>query len=138
MCSPELHRNPLNRKLIAYCANPPVSQILKDIPYGNKVIRLSDDEIIKFDINITGGKNRELKRTINLVDNNIVRAPRAYRFFKNGSSLGYLIIYDRKGYRANIFVYSYETISVVGPPYSIKDKIKLLRPKGQTGPRKIN
>jgi hypothetical protein len=99
MCSPGLRRDSPDDELIAYCANPPVSQILGGAPYGNKVIRLSDDQVIKFGIVVTREEAENRKRAFDLVDRNIVRVPRVDRFFEDGSGLGYLVMeYDRKGH----------------------------------------
>jgi Phosphotransferase enzyme family len=92
MCSPELRRDSPDDELIAYCANPPVGRILGGAPYGNKVIRLSDDQVIKFGIGVTREEAENQKRAFDIVDHNIIRVPRVYRFFEDGSGLGYLIM----------------------------------------------
>lgn len=92
MSPPKLHRDSPDEELIAYCANPPVSKLLEGPPYGNKIIKLSDHEIIKFGLGVTEKEAENQKRAYLLVDHNIVRVPRVYRFFNDNSGLGYIIM----------------------------------------------
>jgi serine/threonine protein kinase len=85
-------------EIIAYCSDPP-SVALEAIPlgrYGNTVIPLSDQEVVKYGPGVKIEEYMNLKCAYQLLDPSIVRVPRPYRFFQNGD-LGYIVMEYMKG-----------------------------------------
>ncbi len=56
MPSLQLHQDLLIEEIIVYCANPLKSRVLGGALYGNKIVKLSDRTVVKFNINITKDK----------------------------------------------------------------------------------
>jgi hypothetical protein len=88
----QLHRNSPAEKLIAYCASPPSDQVLGGLPYGNKVVKLSDGTAVKFGIGVTKDEAENQSQAHDLVDPRVVRIPRVDRFFSDERGLGYIVM----------------------------------------------
>ena len=87
-----------NAEIIAYCSDPP-SVALGTIPlgrYGNTIIPLSDQEVVKYGPGVTIEEYMNLQCAYQLLDPSIVCVPRPYRFFQNGD-LGYIVMEYMKG-----------------------------------------
>lgn len=87
-----------NTDIIAYCSDPP-STALNAIPlgrYGNSVIPLSDQEVVKYGPGVYIEEYMNLQRAYQLLDQSIVRVPQPYCFFQNGD-VGYIVMEYMKG-----------------------------------------
>lgn len=70
-----------NMELIKYCANPPPESILGGAPFGNKVVRISDQAVVKFGVGVTKAEAVNQIEVYKLVDPEVVRIPKVYRYF---------------------------------------------------------
>jgi hypothetical protein len=84
------HETATNDDIAALCSDSN-HVFLNRTLYGNKVIKLSDIIIVKFNISIKKDEVNNQKRAYELIDYNIVRILFVYRFFiKEG--LSYIVI----------------------------------------------
>ena len=69
-------------ELIKYCANPPPEKLLGGALCGNKIVQISDQIVIKFGLKVTNAEAVNQSAVYNLVDPQIVRVPKVYRYFQ--------------------------------------------------------
>ena len=66
-----------NTELIKYCANPPHECILGGIPYGNKVVQISSQAVVKFGVGVTKAEADNQVTAYEVVDPQVVRIPKS-------------------------------------------------------------
>jgi hypothetical protein len=55
-------------ELIKYCANPPHECILGGAPYGNKIVQISSQAVVKFGVGVTEAEAINQSKAYELVD----------------------------------------------------------------------
>jgi serine/threonine protein kinase len=88
----ELHEHSPEDQIIAYCANPPPESVLAGAEGSNKVVRLSQNAVVKFGIGVTADEANNQREAYKVVDQAVVRIPQVYRFFSDNRNLGYLVM----------------------------------------------
>ncbi|MCJ1345566.1 hypothetical protein MMC31_003773 [Peltigera leucophlebia] len=78
-------------------ANPPPESILEGAPYGNKVVKISDQAVIKFGVGVTEAEAVNQSEVYELVDPQVVRIPKVYRYFSDDEHRGYIVMDFVKG-----------------------------------------
>lgn len=81
--------------VIAYCQNPLPNNIVSQ--YGKRVIRISDQEVVKWGPDVTNEEAENQRIAYELVDGRIVRIPRVYAFFSDDRGWGYIVMELIKG-----------------------------------------
>lgn len=76
--------------VIAYCANPSPDTVVSS--YGKRVIRISNQEVVKCGPDVTKEEAENQRIAYELVDSRIVRIPRVYAFFTDERGCGYLVM----------------------------------------------
>ncbi|KAJ5225231.1 kinase-like protein [Penicillium chermesinum] len=76
--------------VIAYCQNPLPDNILSR--YGKRVIRISDQQVVKWGPDVTIEEAENQRIAYELVDSRIVRIPRVYDFFCDEQGRGYIVM----------------------------------------------
>ncbi|MCJ1476757.1 hypothetical protein MMC13_005426 [Lambiella insularis] len=89
------HEIATESELIALCSSPDRETISSPLADTN-VIKISDQAVIKFGFGISEEEANNLKVAFELLDRNIVRVPRFYRFFTKGDC-GYIVMEYVKG-----------------------------------------
>jgi hypothetical protein len=56
------------RELIKHCANPPHECILGGAPYGNKIVQISSQAVVKFGVGVTEAEAINQSKAYELVD----------------------------------------------------------------------
>ena len=84
------HETATDDEIVAYCLNPN-SVSLSKAPYGNNVVKISDNVVVKFGVGVKEEEANNQKRAYELIDHNIVRVPFVYRFFTK-DQLGYIVM----------------------------------------------
>ncbi|KAI9888493.1 MAG: hypothetical protein M1814_006884 [Vezdaea aestivalis] len=92
MSTSELIPFPTDAELFAFCAHPPEECILCNAPYGNKVIRISSQAVVKFGVGVTRIEAENQSKVYELVDHRIVRIPKVHRFINDNENRGYIIM----------------------------------------------
>jgi hypothetical protein len=83
--------NPLNHEdlcdseIVQHCADPHRQLV----GASKKVVRLSDDTVVKFGWNVTAEEASNQRRAFELLDRNIVRVPQVYRYFSQNNGQGW-------------------------------------------------
>lgn len=76
--------------LIASCANPSPEKILSQ--YGKRIIRISEDQVVKWGLDVTREEYDNQRLAYELVDSQIVRIPRVFDFFCDERGWGYIVM----------------------------------------------
>ena len=84
------HGTASNDELIALCADP-AHEVIGGEPYGNQVVRISDEAVVKFGIGVKEEEAKNQSAAYELLDRNFVRVPRVYRFFIY-KTCGYIVM----------------------------------------------
>lgn len=79
-------------ELIKYCANPPRGCYLGGSPYGNKVVRISSQAVVKFGVGVTEAEAINQSKAYELVDPRVVRIPKVHRYFADNECRGYIVM----------------------------------------------
>ena len=84
--------------LVAFCSSPSCERLGEgyDIVCGRKIVKVSEQAVIKFGIGVTETEAYNQRGAYHLLDSSIVRVPRVYRFFIQGQN-GYLVMEYIKG-----------------------------------------
>ncbi len=102
------------RELIEYCANPPHNCILGGAPYGNTVVQISSQTVIKFGVGVTEAEAVNQSKAYALVDPQIVRIPKVHRYFSDGKHRGYIVMDFVEGEVLNPFEDAKRVTKVAG------------------------
>ena len=81
-------------EIIERCFNPN-RQVIGGLMYGNRVVKLSEEIVVKFGRGVTAEEADNQRRVTELLDRNIVRIPQVYRFFTRlvkGAPRGFLVM----------------------------------------------
>lgn len=78
--------------LIEYCTSPPHRCVLSGVPYGNTVVQISSQAVIKFGVGVTEAEYVNQSKAYELVDPQIVRIPEVYRYFSDDKGRGYIVM----------------------------------------------
>ncbi|KAB8356523.1 hypothetical protein FH972_024106 [Carpinus fangiana] len=78
--------------VIKLCANPPEDQILSELPYSNRVVRIANSVVVKFGYYVKRNEAENQKRARELVDLTIVYIPKVYGFFQDADNVGYIVM----------------------------------------------
>ena len=97
MSNSSFDQHSTDMELINYCINPPREHILYDAPYGNKIIKISDQIVVKFGVGVTKAEALNQSKAYELVDPRIVRVPKVHRYFSDGENRGYIVMDFVKG-----------------------------------------
>lgn len=97
-------------ELIKYCADPPPGSIIGGALYGNNVVQISAQIVIKFGVGVTKTEAINQVEVYKLVDPQIVRIPKVYRYFSDNENRGYIMMEFVKG----------EILDPLGDPMKIK------------------
>ena len=89
------HDTATNGQLIALCSNPN-REVLGGAPYGNEVIKISDQAVIKFGLGVQEGEAENQIRAYSLLNPHTVRVPCVYHSFGNGQ-LEYIVVENTQG-----------------------------------------
>jgi hypothetical protein len=94
---PSMSRSGVNeysteRELIEYCANPPRECILGGAPYGNKVVQISSQAVVKFGVGVTEAEAVNQSKAYELIDPQVVRIPKVHRYFSDNEDRGYIVM----------------------------------------------
>lgn len=81
-----------NPTLIHLCRSCPESQFIGGSKYGNRVIKISDDLVVKFGPGVSSHEAMNQMKALELVDSSIVQVPRVHRFFTDNSGWGYILM----------------------------------------------
>lgn len=81
--------------MIASCANPLPENVVSQ--YGKRIIKISDDQVVKWGLEVTREEAENQKKGHELVDRRIVRIPRVYDFFTDEQGWGYIVTEFLKG-----------------------------------------
>ncbi|KAJ5354876.1 kinase-like protein [Penicillium brevicompactum] len=81
--------------VIAYCQNPSPENVVSQ--YGKRVIRISDQEVVKWGPDVTNEEVENQRIAYELVDSRIVRIPRVHAFFSDERGWGYIVMEFIKG-----------------------------------------
>lgn len=76
--------------VIASCNNPLPINIISQ--HGNRIIRISDDKVVKWGPDVTKEEAENQRIALELVDPRIVRIPRVYAFFTDERGRGYIVM----------------------------------------------
>ena len=91
-------------KVVVLCSSP-----TRELIYGkcgsNRVVKISDQAVVKFGVEVREKEARNQREAYNLLDRDIVCIPRIYRFFSRGP-FGYIIIKYIKGRHLKHLEYS--------------------------------
>ncbi|OKP09477.1 hypothetical protein PENSUB_5173 [Penicillium subrubescens] len=60
--------------------------------YGNRIIKISDDQVVKWGPDVTKEEAENQRIAYELVDNRIVHIPRVYAFFSDEQGWGYIVM----------------------------------------------
>jgi hypothetical protein len=69
-----------NSDIVQICSHPD-RQIIGGQLYGNLVVKLSEDLVVKFGLDVSVEETENQTRAFELVDGSIVRVPRIIRYF---------------------------------------------------------
>lgn len=89
------HDTATNEELIALCFSL-AREVLGGAPYGNIVIKISDQAVVKFGVGVKEEEANNQRRAYELLNPSVVRIPRVYRFFVD-ERFGYLVMEYMKG-----------------------------------------
>lgn len=92
MSGPNIDENSPEIELISYCMNPLPDSILGGTPYGNKVIKVSSQAVIKFGFGVTEAEAFNQSGVHKLVDPQVVRIPKVHRYFSASEGRGYIVM----------------------------------------------
>ncbi|XMA08967.1 hypothetical protein WAI453_001758 [Rhynchosporium graminicola] len=96
MASQDLnHETASNDEIAAYCSNADHAS-LSEACYDIHVVKLSEDAVVKFGLNVKEEEATSLRRAYELVDQDIVRIQIAYRFFIKAQQ-GYIVMEHMHG-----------------------------------------
>ena len=85
-----------NDELVALCTSPTCEILGGQCDGGRKVVKISDQAVIKFGIGVTEVEANNQRVARRLVDPDVIRVPLVYRSFTKGS-LGYIVMEYVKG-----------------------------------------
>lgn len=74
-------------ELITYCLSGPHDRIIGGVHEGILVVRISEQVVIKFGPGVSKDEAMNQQRAYGLLDHDIVRVPRVYRFFTDGADV---------------------------------------------------
>lgn len=78
-------------EIVSRCSQALPDDCLYYQPYGNKVLRLSDELVVKFGFCLSQDEARNQTKAYELIDQRIVRVPRVYDWFEH-EDLGYIVM----------------------------------------------
>lgn len=78
--------------LVEFCLNAPPDRLVGRKDLGKKVVRISEDLVIKHGRFVTKEEALNQQRAFELVDRNIVCIPQVYRFFSDETGRGYIMM----------------------------------------------
>lgn len=72
--------------LVAFCSRASCETLgeRSGIVYGGRIVKVSEQAVIKFGIGVTESEANNQRGAYQLLDPSIVRVPRVYRFFSQG------------------------------------------------------
>ncbi|KAL1881074.1 hypothetical protein Plec18167_003616 [Paecilomyces lecythidis] len=76
--------------VIAACANPLPENVVSQ--HGKRIIRISDDKVVKWGPDVTKEEAKNQELAYELVDSPVVRIPRVYAFFAGHQDWGYIVM----------------------------------------------
>lgn len=88
------------QEIVSRCSQALPDDFLYYQPYGNKVLRLSDELVVKFGFGLSQDEARNQIKAYELVDQRAVRVPRIYDWFEH-NSLGYIVMEFAEGTTAS-------------------------------------
>lgn len=96
------HETATNDELMAACSDEDYEALGTVETIGRRIVKISEQAVIKNSIAVTAAEANNLKMAYELLDPNIVRVPRVYRFFTDGKrkwygERGYLVMEYIKG-----------------------------------------
>ena len=96
------HLTASNEDIIRYCqASTNRTQIIGGSTYGNNVLKLSDQAVIKFGLGVTSDEAANQEFAYEHLDKGIVSVPRVFRYFQDKSQpgwpIGYLVMEFMRG-----------------------------------------
>jgi hypothetical protein len=77
-----------NSALIELCRSCPESQLIGGSKYGNRIIKVSENLVVKFGPGVSSHEAMNQTKARELVDSRIVQIPRVHRFFSLSTRLG--------------------------------------------------
>lgn len=86
-----------NSALISFCRSCSETQLIGGSKYGSRVIKVSDDLVVKFGPGISSHEAFNQMKARELVDARIVQIPRVHRFCTDNSGWGYILMDIVKG-----------------------------------------
>lgn len=94
---PSMSRSGVNEystkaELIKFCVSPPQECILGGAPYGNKVVQISGQAVIKFGVGVREAEAVNQSKAYELVDPQVVRIPKVHRYFSDNEDRGYIVM----------------------------------------------
>ena len=78
--------------IIEYCANPPVSSCLHTEDFGNKVVILNSEMVVKFGRAVREGEAVNQDQVFRMLDPDIIRVPRVHKYFHDDRGIGYIVM----------------------------------------------
>lgn len=89
------HRDLSESEIVGLCSDPN-RQIIGGDTYGNLVVKLSDEVVVKFGVGVKADEYYNQRKAFDLLNPSIVRVPRTYRFFTQNSPgippIGFLVM----------------------------------------------
>lgn len=86
-----------DNEVIEYCLSCDESQLLGGGKYGNRIVRISDTQVVKFGRGVSYYEAVNQQRALELVDPQIVKIPRVQRAFNDSDGWGYMVMKFIKG-----------------------------------------
>ena len=87
-----VNQNSTDIKLIKYCVNPPFEKLFNGAFYGNKIMQIFDQIMIKFGVKVINAKTVNQSAVYKLVDFQIIRVSKVYHCFLNNENQKYIIM----------------------------------------------
>ena len=91
------HIIPSDEALVAWCSNPN-SENLGCSPYGNRVVRISEQAVVKYGPHVTELEANNQRAAYDILNASVVRVPKIYRFFSL-DFIGYIVMENIKGFK---------------------------------------
>jgi serine/threonine protein kinase len=77
-------------ELIKHCRSCHESDLIGGSKYGNRVVKISNDKVVKFGAGVTFYEKINQQIASELVDAGVVKIPKVYRFFTDDRDWGYI------------------------------------------------
>lgn len=79
-------------EIINRCKKTEPQNFIFHMPYGNNVLRLSENLAVKFGYGVTEYEARSQEIAYNILDPKIIRVPKVHKFFEDRQGRGYLVM----------------------------------------------